>query len=72
MLGETASAWAAATETGRISTEGRLGLRLAATHATQTAAEVATAMYRAGGAAPSMRRRRCSVASATPTLQPST
>jgi len=49
VLEEAASAWAAATETGRISTEGRLGLRLAATHATQTAAEVATAMYRAGG-----------------------
>ena len=42
------AAWAAAGE-GRVETELRLGLRLAATHAVRTSAEVASAMYDLGG-----------------------
>ncbi len=43
------SAWKAAENGDALSDELKLGLRLAATHATETAAGVATAMYRAGG-----------------------
>lgn len=38
-----------AAEEGALSDEVRVGLRLAATHATETSAEIAGAMYRAGG-----------------------
>jgi alkylation response protein AidB-like acyl-CoA dehydrogenase len=48
VLDEARAAWEAAQE-GALDTERRLGLRLAATHATRTAAAVATAMYEAGG-----------------------
>jgi len=49
-LEQIGAAWGAA-EAGRALTdELRLGLRLASTHATETAAAVATAAYRAGGA----------------------
>ena len=48
VLDEAGAAWEAAQE-GALDTERRLGLRLAATHATRTAATVATAMYEAGG-----------------------
>ena len=44
-------AWQAAQGTDPVSLELRLGLRLAATHVTQTAAEVTTAMYDLGGGA---------------------
>jgi len=44
-------AWQAAQETDAIAMDLRLGLRLAATHVTQTAAEVTTAMYDLGGGA---------------------
>lgn len=49
LLEEAAASWAAAASGGPIDTERRLGLRLAATHATRTSATVATAMYEAGG-----------------------
>jgi alkylation response protein AidB-like acyl-CoA dehydrogenase len=42
-------AWAAARSTEPVSVELRLGLRLAATHAVRTAADVARAMYDLGG-----------------------
>jgi alkylation response protein AidB-like acyl-CoA dehydrogenase len=42
-------AWAAAQEQPEVSTELRLGLRLAATHAVRTSAEVARVMYDLGG-----------------------
>jgi alkylation response protein AidB-like acyl-CoA dehydrogenase len=48
MLEEARAAFAAAVD-GSIPVERRLGLRLAATHATRTAAAVANAMYDAGG-----------------------
>ncbi len=48
-LEQIALAWDAAVQGGALTDELKLGLRLAATHATSTAAEVATAMYRAGG-----------------------
>ena len=48
-LEQIQSAWMAAERGEALSDELRLGLRLAATHATETAAHVATAMYRAGG-----------------------
>jgi alkylation response protein AidB-like acyl-CoA dehydrogenase len=48
-LDQIQSAWTAAENGEALSDELRLGLRLAATHATETAALVATAMYRAGG-----------------------
>ncbi|WP_313885756.1 acyl-CoA dehydrogenase family protein [Fodinicola feengrottensis] len=44
-------AWQAAQRTDPIPLELRLGLRLAATHVTQTAADVTTAMYDLGGGA---------------------
>ena len=44
-----ADAWAAAQLGGAVSEELRLGLRLAATHATRTSAEVVVAMYELGG-----------------------
>lgn len=44
-------AWQAAQGSEPVSQELRLGLRLAATHVTQTAAEVTTAMYDLGGGA---------------------
>nr|MBA3808853.1 hydroxylase [Solirubrobacterales bacterium] len=43
------AAWSAAEGGEPISVEQRLGLRLAASHATETAAAVVTAMYHAGG-----------------------
>jgi indole-3-acetate monooxygenase len=46
---EADRAWMAARAGEPMSTERRLGLRLAATHATQAAADAVTAMYRAGG-----------------------
>jgi indole-3-acetate monooxygenase len=49
VLGEADAAWVAAESGGAISDEHKLSLRLAATHATETAAEVVTAMYHAGG-----------------------
>ncbi len=49
MLEEAEAAWVAAQTGAPISDEHRLGLRLAATHATGAAAEVVTAMYQAGG-----------------------
>ncbi len=48
-LEQIEAAWSAAEAGEALSEELRLGLRLAATHATETAATVATAMYRAGG-----------------------
>jgi indole-3-acetate monooxygenase len=50
MLDAANSAWQSASAGEPLSVEQRLGLRLAATHTTQSAAEVATAMYHAGGA----------------------
>jgi alkylation response protein AidB-like acyl-CoA dehydrogenase len=44
-------AWAAAQDEAPVSVSLRMGLRLAATHATRTAAEVASAMYDLGGGA---------------------
>jgi alkylation response protein AidB-like acyl-CoA dehydrogenase len=44
-------AWQAAQETEPVSLDLRMGLRLAATHAARTAAEVTTAMYDLGGGA---------------------
>ena len=49
LLAEADAAWEAAQTGEPISEEHRLGLRLAATHATGAAAEVVTAMYHAGG-----------------------
>jgi alkylation response protein AidB-like acyl-CoA dehydrogenase len=49
MLEEAEGAWAAAQSGAPMSDEHKLGLRLAATHATGAAAEVVTAMYHAGG-----------------------
>jgi alkylation response protein AidB-like acyl-CoA dehydrogenase len=49
LLEESAAAWEEALAGGPIATERRLGMRLAATHATRTAAGVTTAMYEAGG-----------------------
>ncbi|WEP00883.1 acyl-CoA dehydrogenase family protein (plasmid) [Streptomyces sp. FXJ1.172] len=46
-----AEAWEAARQPEPVSTELRVGLRLAATHAARTAAEVAAAMYDLGGGA---------------------
>ena len=48
VLDEARAAWEAA-QRGALDTERRLGLRLAATHATRTAAAVTSAMYEAGG-----------------------
>jgi alkylation response protein AidB-like acyl-CoA dehydrogenase len=45
------AAWAAAREQEEVSVELRVGLRLAATHAVRTAADVARAMYDLGGGA---------------------
>jgi indole-3-acetate monooxygenase len=42
-------AWTAAQDPGPVGTELRLGLRLAATHAVRTSAEIARAMYDLGG-----------------------
>jgi alkylation response protein AidB-like acyl-CoA dehydrogenase len=49
VLDEAEAAYAAALEQGPIPTEHRLGLRLAATHATRSAAAVVDAAYDAGG-----------------------
>jgi alkylation response protein AidB-like acyl-CoA dehydrogenase len=49
LLAEADAAWLAAESGAAIPDERRLGLRLAATHATGVAAEVVTAMYHAGG-----------------------
>jgi alkylation response protein AidB-like acyl-CoA dehydrogenase len=49
VLGEVDAAWLAAEGGGEMPEQARLGLRLAATHATEVAAEVVTAMYHAGG-----------------------
>jgi indole-3-acetate monooxygenase len=49
VLAEADAAWLAAQAGGAISEGRRLGLRLAASHATGVAAEVVTAMYHAGG-----------------------
>jgi alkylation response protein AidB-like acyl-CoA dehydrogenase len=49
VLGEAEAAWTAAERGGEMALEHRLGLRLAASHATEVAAEVVTAMYHAGG-----------------------
>ncbi|HEX5225085.1 MAG TPA: acyl-CoA dehydrogenase family protein [Solirubrobacteraceae bacterium] len=49
MLDEVARAWEQALAGDAISTERRMGLRLAATHATRSAADVARAMYELGG-----------------------
>jgi indole-3-acetate monooxygenase len=49
MLEEAELAWAAALDGEEISDEHRMGLRLAATHATGAAAEIVTAMYHAAG-----------------------
>jgi indole-3-acetate monooxygenase len=49
LLHEGHQAWEAAESGGEMSTEHRLGMRLAASHATAVAAEVVTAMYNAGG-----------------------
>jgi alkylation response protein AidB-like acyl-CoA dehydrogenase len=46
---EVSAAWEAATSTGKVSVEGRAGLRRAATHATTTSAAAVHAMYAAGG-----------------------
>lgn len=50
VLAEADAAWEAALAGGPISQECRVGLRLAASHATGVAAEVVTSMYHAGGA----------------------
>jgi alkylation response protein AidB-like acyl-CoA dehydrogenase len=49
LLAEADAAWLAAESGAAIGEEHRLGLRLAATHATAAAAEVVTAMYHVGG-----------------------
>jgi indole-3-acetate monooxygenase len=49
VLGEADAAWDAAVVGGQIPEHHRLGLRLAASHATEVSAEVVTAMYNAGG-----------------------
>ena len=49
VLGEADAAWIAAEGGGEIPEQHRLGLRLAASHATEVAAEVVTTMYHAGG-----------------------
>jgi alkylation response protein AidB-like acyl-CoA dehydrogenase len=49
VLGEVGAAWTAAARAGAMSEQHRLGLRLAASHATEVAAEVVTTMYHAGG-----------------------
>jgi alkylation response protein AidB-like acyl-CoA dehydrogenase len=49
VLTEADAAWLAAESGSAIPDERRLGLRLAASHATAVAAEVVTAMYHAGG-----------------------
>jgi indole-3-acetate monooxygenase len=49
LLAEADAAWLVAESGAAIGEERRLGLRLAATHATGVAAEVVTAMYHAGG-----------------------
>ncbi len=49
VLGEVDAAWDAAERGGAIPDRHKLGLRLAASHATEVAASVATAMYHAGG-----------------------
>jgi alkylation response protein AidB-like acyl-CoA dehydrogenase len=49
MLDAVAHAWEQALEGEAISTERRMGLRLAATHATRSAADVARSMYELGG-----------------------
>jgi indole-3-acetate monooxygenase len=49
LLAEADAAWLAAEGGAAIDEQRRLGLRLAATHATGVAAEVVTAMYHAGG-----------------------
>jgi indole-3-acetate monooxygenase len=49
MLEQADSAWAAAVAGETVSTEHRLGLRLAATYATGVAADAVTSMYHAGG-----------------------
>jgi alkylation response protein AidB-like acyl-CoA dehydrogenase len=51
MYGSIDDAWQAAQRPEPVPTELRLGLRLAATHVTQTAAKVVTAMYELGGGA---------------------
>ncbi len=48
-LEQISNAWSAAEAGAGLSDQLKLGLRLAATHGTATAAEVATSMYRAGG-----------------------
>ncbi len=49
VLAEADAAWLAAECGGEMPERHRLGLRLAASHATEVAAEVVTAMYHAGG-----------------------
>jgi alkylation response protein AidB-like acyl-CoA dehydrogenase len=49
LLEQARSAWASAAGGEPISVEQRLGLRLAASHATEVSAAVVTAMYHAGG-----------------------
>ena len=49
VLGEADAAWSAAERGGEMPQQHRLGLRLAASHATEVAAEVVTTMYHAGG-----------------------
>ncbi len=49
LLGQARSAWEVASSGEPISVDERLGLRLAASHATEVAAAVVTAMYHAGG-----------------------
>jgi alkylation response protein AidB-like acyl-CoA dehydrogenase len=49
VLEEARNAWEPALAGEQLSDQHRLGLRLAATHATRTAADVAGAMYQAGG-----------------------
>lgn len=49
VLGEAERAWRAAQAGGSISEHERAGLRMAASHATASAAEVTTAMYHAAG-----------------------
>ncbi|MHB8233385.1 MAG: acyl-CoA dehydrogenase family protein [Solirubrobacteraceae bacterium] len=49
VLGEADAAWTAAERGGEMPQQHRLGLRLAASHATEVAAEVVTTMYHAGG-----------------------
>lgn len=49
VLREVDAAWLAAERGGAMPEEHRLGLRLAASHATEVAAEVVTSMYHSGG-----------------------